>query len=85
MKIQQSQTSLLHEYLPESIISLMLSTPVQDKGEQYCSDLAVVAYRSYELGRIEGVLKELLRTKALDDLPDSKQRILNFLQCLPVQ
>ena len=81
-KSQQSQTPLLHQYLPDSVTSLMLSTPVEIKGEQYCSDLAVVAYRSYELAKIENVLKELLSTRALDDLSNSKQRILNFIQSL---
>ena len=46
--------------------------------------LLLILLLSYELDKIEGVLKELLRTKALDDQPDSKQRILNFLQCLPI-
>ena len=79
IKRQQSQTPLLHQYIPESITSLVLSTPAEIKGAHYCSDLAVVAYRSYEVAKIESVLKELLRTGALDELTSSKQKILNFL------
>ena len=82
MKRQQSKTPLLYQYLPGSVISVMQSMPVETKGEQYCSNLTVVAYRNYELGKIESVLKELLSTEALDDLANSKQKILNFLQCL---
>ena len=82
MKKQQSQTPLLHQYLPDSITSLVLSTPVESKDEQYCSDLAVAAYRNYELGKIESVLKELLSNGVLDDFINSKQIILKFLQCL---
>ena len=29
--------------------------PVEDKSEQYCTDLAVAAYRNYKLGKIETV------------------------------
>ena len=29
--------------------------PVEAKSEQYCSDLIVVSYRNYELGKIEAV------------------------------
>lgn len=82
MKRQQSQTPFLFQYLPDSITSLVLSMPIETKGKQYCSDLAVIAYRNYELGKTESVLKELLSTKALDDLVNIKQRILNFLQHL---
>jgi len=82
LKRQQSQTPFLYQYLPESIVSLVLSLCVGSKGERYCSDLAVIAYRSYELEKIKSVLKELLNTKPLDDLANSKQRILNFLQHL---
>ena len=82
MRRQQSHTPLLHQYLPDSIRSLVLSMPMEFKSGQYCSDLAVVAYRNYELGKIETVLKELLSTNVLDDLANSKQRIINFLQCL---
>ena len=82
IKRQQSETPLLHQYIPESIMSLVLSTPAEIKGAHYCSDLAAVAYRSYELAKLESVLKELLRTGALDDLTDSKQKILNFLYLL---
>ena len=53
--------------------------PVEVKSGQYCSDLAVVTYRNYELGKIETVLKELLSTNVLDDLANSKQRIIIFL------
>ena len=84
MKRQQSQTPFLHQYLPESVASLIQSTPVGSKGEEYCSNLAVVAYRSYELAKIEAVLKELLSTEALGDLSNSKQRILNFIQHLAI-
>ena len=84
MNRQRSQTPLLHQYLPESVLLLIQSTPVGSKGEEYCSDLAVVGYRSYELGKIETVLAELLSREALDDLSNSKQRILNFIQHLAV-
>ena len=83
MKRQQSQTPLLHQYLPESVALLIQST-LGSKGEEYCSDLAMVAYRSYELDKIETVLKELLSSEALGDLSNSKQRILNFIQHLYV-
>ena len=82
MERQQTHTPLLHQYLPVSIISLVQSMRVEAKSEQYCSDLAITAYRNYELGKIETVLKELLSTNVLDDLANSKQRILNFLKCL---
>ena len=82
VKRQQSHTPFLHQYLPDSITSLVLSMPVEAKGERYCSDLAVAAYRNYELGKIETVLKELWSTDVLDNLAISKQRIVNFLQCL---
>lgn len=80
---QQSHTPFLYHYLPDSVTSFILSTPIETKGEQYCSDLAVVAYRNYELSKIESVLKELLSTKVLDDdLGNCKQRITKFLKCL---
>ena len=82
IKRQQSQTPLLHQYIPESVMSLVVSTPAESKGEQYCSDLAMVAYRSYELAKIENVLKELFRTEALGDLTSSKQKFSDFLKRL---
>ena len=78
VKRQQSYTPFLHQYLPDSITSLLLSMPVEAKGERYCSDLAVAAYRNYELDKIKTVLKELWSTDVLDDLADSKQRIISF-------
>ena len=82
MKRQRFSTPLLHQHLPDYIASLVLSTPVESKNEQYCSDLAVVAYRNYELQKIESVLKELLGIEVLDDQIKTKQSVLTFLQCL---
>ncbi|XP_065917396.1 2-oxoglutarate and iron-dependent oxygenase JMJD4-like isoform X2 [Dysidea avara] len=88
MTRQRSHTPLLHQYLPDFIRTIVLQdSPVM--AELYCTaplgatDLAVVAYRSYELNNIESVLSELVNSEVMDETKNGcKERILKFLQDL---
>jgi len=83
MTRQQSHTPLLHQYLPDSIRTMVLQDSPELLGCAALTDLAVVAYRNYELNNIESVLRELVNScsEVMDEMKNKcKERILKFLQ-----
>jgi len=80
MTRQQSRTPFLLQYLPDSIRTIGLQDSPAMAELQYSTDLAVLAYRSYELNNIESVLKELVNSEVVDNMENEyKERILKFL------
>ena len=83
MERQQSRTPLLHQYLPDSIRAIVSQYSPGTAELPCCTDLAVVAYRSYELNNIKSVLRELVNSEVMEEMRNEcREKILKFLKDL---
>ena len=83
MERQQSRTPLLHQYLPDSIRTIVSQYSPGTAELPCCTDLAVVAYRSYELNKIESVLRELVNSEVMEEMRNEcREKVLKFLKDL---